>query len=127
MKRFSEDHVWADIVANGARVGMTTYAADEVGEINFIELPEVNAVVTQGEPLCVVESSKAASDIFAPLGGTITEVNQELAANPALLNSAPEAEGWICRVEGFDRQEIDNMMTEEEYERFIEVKDEVEE
>ncbi|MFW5996411.1 MAG: glycine cleavage system protein GcvH [Lentisphaeria bacterium] len=125
MRRFSEDHTWADIEGNAAVVGITTYAADEIGEINFVEAPDINTVVTQGEPLCVVESSKAASDIFAPLSGTVTQINEKLAANPDLLNTAPETEGWICRIEGFDKQDVDNMMTEEEYEGFVEVNDEV--
>ena len=127
MKRFSEDHVWADIEENVATVGITTYASDEIGEITFVEPPELNTVVTQGESLCVVESSKAATDIFAPIGGTVVKVNTKLSAKPELMNSSPESEGWICKVQDFDKQDIDNMMTEEEYEKFVELKDEQEE
>ena len=127
MKRFSEDHVWADIEGTVATVGITTYASDEIGEITFVEPPEINTVVTQGESLCVVESSKAATDIFAPLGGTVIKVNTKLSAKPELMNTSPESEGWICKVQDFDNQDIDNMMTEDEYEKFVELKDEQEE
>ncbi|MCF7853958.1 MAG: glycine cleavage system protein GcvH [Candidatus Pacebacteria bacterium] len=119
MKRFSEEHLWVDVHKNEATIGITAYAAEELGEITFIELPDVGFVLTQGETLCVVESVKAASDIVAPLSGSVAAVNEKLENEPGLLNSAPEAEGWICRVEEIERQEVDGMMREEEYEAFI--------
>lgn len=119
MKRFSEDHVWAEVENDTATVGITAYAAEELGEITFIEVPEVDTVLTESEPLCVVESSKAASDVFAPIGGSIVEVNARLDKSPDLLNSSPEQEGWICRISEFDAKDVENLMTEEEYEAYV--------
>lgn len=119
MKRFSEDHVWADIENGEALVGLTAFAAEELGEITFVEIPEIGNVLTEGEPLCVVESSKAASDVFAPLGGTVIKVNEKLEESPGLLSTSPEQDGWICRVNELDQKDIENLLTEEEYEAYI--------
>lgn len=119
MKRFSEDHLWVDVSRNGARVGITAYASEELGEISFIELPETGAVLTQGETLCVMESIKAAQDVVAPLSGTVAEVNLRLENEPELLNSGPETDGWICQLTELEDDEIDELMTEQEYEAYI--------
>ncbi|MFO7820668.1 MAG: glycine cleavage system protein GcvH [Lentisphaeria bacterium] len=119
MKRFSEDHVWAEIQDGEATVGITPYAAEELGEITFVEVPETGVVLTAGDQLCVVESSKAASDVFVPLGGTIVDVNTRLENSPELLCSSPEQEGWICRLSELDPKDIDGLMTEQEYETYV--------
>ncbi len=118
MKRFSEDHLWVDVSKGGAKVGITAYASEELGEITFVELPEEGAVLTQGDTLCVLESVKAAQDLVAPLSGTIAKVNERLEDEPELLNSGPEADGWLCQLTELEEEEIDELMTEQEYETY---------
>ncbi len=119
MKRYSEEHQWVELEAGVATVGITAYAAEELGEITFIELPENGTVLAQGDALCVVESVKAASDVFAPVGGTIREVNANLEKDPGLMNDSPERDAWICRLEEVDEAEVNALMTEAEYEEFV--------
>ena len=119
MKKYSEDHQWVEVKKSAATVGITAYAAEELGEITFVELPELGTVVTQGEPLCVVESAKAASDVFAPLSGTVSEVNAGLDENPALINDSPERDGWICRLKEIETAELDELMSDAEYEAYV--------
>lgn len=118
MKRFSEEHEWVEVADGVAAVGITAYAAEELGEITFVELPEQGTVLGQGDSLCVVESVKAASDVFVPIGGTIMEVNGRLEEEPELVNASPEGEGWICKLTEVDEGELDSLMSEEEYEAF---------
>lgn len=120
MKRFSEEHEWVEIGDSIATMGITSYAADELGDITFVELPTVATVVGQGESLCVIESVKAASDVFSPIGGTVKAVNEALEEKPGLINASAEKEGWICKLEDIDPSEMDSLMNEEEYEAFIE-------
>ena len=117
-KLFSEEHQWVELEDSSGIVGLSAYAVDEMGEINFIDLPTVGTVLSQGEAMCVVESSKAATDVCAPLSGTIIEINTKLEADTALLNTSPEADGWICKIGEIDTTELDVLMTEEQYESF---------
>ncbi len=120
MKKYSEEHQWIDLNDDGtATVGITKYAADELGEITFIELPENGRQLAAGEQLCVVESVKAASDVFMPVTGTITEVNTELEKSPELVNEGPETSGWICKATGVDQTAVDALMDEAAYKAFI--------
>jgi glycine cleavage system H protein len=119
MKRFSEEHQWVEYENGRATMGITAYAAEELGEITFVELPEQGLVVSQGDAICVVESVKAASDVFAPIGGTICEVNVKLETSPGPLNDTPESLGWICRLEEVEESDLENLMTESQYESFI--------
>jgi len=123
MKKFSEEHEWVEIEDGVATVGITAYAAEELGEITFVELPGKGVVLGQGDSLCVVESVKAASDVFVPIGGTIMEVNGRLEEEPELVNESPEGEGWICKLSEVDEGELENLMTEREYEAFVAVDD----
>ena len=120
MKMYSEDHVWAECRGGTCTLGVTSYAADELGEVTFVELPDIGASFSPGDALCVVESVKAASDVICPVGGTVTAVNVNLEEAPNLINANPEKEGWICRLEEVDTAEIDTLMTDEEYDLFIE-------
>lgn len=120
MKRFSEDHQWVEIDDGIAVIGITAYAAEELGDITFVELPEVGAVLSPGDALCVVESAKAASDVFVPIGGTVRDVNAALESEPALINASAERDGWICTLEDVDLGELDSLMDEDEYETFVE-------
>jgi glycine cleavage system H protein len=126
MKRYSEDHQWVKYEKGRATVGITAYAADELGDITFVELPEVGLVVGQGDVLCVVESAKAASDVYAPVGGTVVEVNQALDTSPIMVSDSPEARGWICKLEEVDESELENLMSDAQYEEFLN-DDEIEE
>jgi glycine cleavage system H protein len=118
MKLFSEEHQWVEVEGGVGLVGLTAYAVDELGKMAFVDLPRAGTVLSQGDPLCVVESAKAASDVFAPLGGTVIEVNDKLEEDPERINSSPEQEGWICKIGEIDESEFDVLMTEEQYESF---------
>lgn len=117
--KYTERHEW--ILAEGAKatIGITDYAQDALGDITFVELPKIALVVKQSEGLGVVESVKAASDIFSPLSGKVCEVNSRLENSPQLINKDPYGEGWICRLEDINTQEFDNLLSKEKYEKFI--------
>ena len=119
MKRFSEEHEWVEVKDGVATVGISAYAAEEMGDITFVEMPELAVVLAQGDTMCVIESVKAAQDVFAPIGGTVAEVNQRLVNDPGLINQSPEKDGWICRLEEIDESELDGLMTDAQYEEFL--------
>ena len=116
--KYSEDHEWVRVEGNVATVGITDYAQDALGDIVFVELPEVGAATKTGETLSEVESTKSVSDIFAPLTGTITEVNGTLDGDPAVVNSDPYGAGWMFKVEMSNPEEVDALMTAEAYGAF---------
>ena len=115
MKYYSEEHQWVEIEGDRARIGITKFAADELGELSYVELPSVGASFKQGDPLCVVESVKAASDVFMPVGGTVVEVNTALEKKPELVNEDAEGEGWICMVSGVNADELSKLIDEDKY------------
>ena len=122
--RFTEDHEWIRPEDDGvAVVGITDYAQEQLGEIVFIELPEVGAAFEQGAEAAVIESVKAASELFAPVSGTVVEVNEALNDAPGLVNEDPSGEGWFLRIE-LDNpdslESVDGLMTEDEYRRYVE-------
>lgn len=119
MKRFSEEHEWVDLQDDVAVVGISTFAAKELGDITFVELPDLGAVHKQGDVIAVVESVKAAADIFSPVGGTIAAVNEGLEEEPEIVNASPEERGWLCRFSGVSASDLETLMTEDEYEEFI--------
>lgn len=122
MKKYSEEHQWIDVNEDGsATVGITKYAADELGEITFIELPTVGKELKAKDQLCVVESVKAASDVFMPASGTIAEVNTVLDKDPSALNNDPEGLGWICRIDKVDPADLAVLMDEAAYAAFCKV------
>jgi glycine cleavage system H protein len=108
--RYSKEHEWVRAEDGRATIGITSFAADELGDIVFIELPEVGATLSQFRTFGVVESVKAVSDLFAPVSGEVAEVNEKLRDTPELLNSDPFGEGWIARVTLADDAELDNLM-----------------
>ena len=117
--RYTPKHQWIRIEDDGrAYVGITRFAAGELGVITFIELPETGTLA-QDDSLCVVESTKAASDVFMPVDGRVAEVNDELSMRPSLLNEDPEGQAWICRLEDFSRAQFDGLMTAADYESFL--------
>jgi glycine cleavage system H protein len=113
--RYSKEHEWVRADGSQASVGITSFAADELGDIVFVELPEPGATLSQFGTFGVVESVKAVSDLYSPVSGTVTEVNEALRDSPELLNSDPFGEGWIVRVDLADPAELDALMDAEAY------------
>ena len=119
MKLFSEDHQWIEVDDGVGVVGLTGFLVDELGKVTFIDLPTVGAILSQGDNMCVVESAKAATDVSAPVGGVVIEVNDRLEVEAERINTSPEQDGWICKIADLDENDYDVLMTEEQYERFI--------
>jgi glycine cleavage system H protein len=113
--RYSKEHEWVRVENGRASIGITSFAADELGDIVFVELPEPGSALTQFGMFGVVESVKAVSDLYAPVSGTVVEVNDALRERPELLNSDPFGEGWIASVELSDPGEVDILMDAEAY------------
>ncbi len=120
MRYYTDEHEWIDVEADIATVGITDYAQGQLGDIVFVELPEVGALIEQGKDAAVVESVKAASDVYAPITGEITEVNPALVDDPSLVNTAPEDGGWFFKMTMADVGELDGLMDEDGYKAFVE-------
>ena len=120
--KYTKEHEWVRVEGGTATVGITEFAQSELGEIVFVELPEVGRECEQGESICVAESTKAASDIYAPIRGKVVEVNTALADTPNLVNSSPYDEGWLARLEDFDAAEAESLMSAAEYQEYIQKK-----
>lgn len=117
---FSEDHEWIDVDGDLGTVGITDYAQGQLGDITFVELPEVGAVVTKGASVSVVDSVKAASDVYTPVSGTVADANAALEDAPELVNTDAEVGGWLFRVTLSDPSELDALMDETAYKAFVE-------
>jgi glycine cleavage system H protein len=115
---FTEDHEWITVEGGTATVGITDYAQAQLGDIVFVELPAPGANVTKGGEAAVVESVKAASDVFAPVTGTVSEANAALEEDPALVNSAPEGDGWFFKLALADPAELEGLMDAAAYKAF---------
>ncbi len=113
--KFTADHEWVQITGNLARVGITQYAQEQLGDVVFVELPAVGATFAQGKEAAVVESVKAASDIYAPLSGTVAAVNDGLPDNPSLVNTDPQGDGWFFEITLSNPSELDGLMDETAY------------
>jgi glycine cleavage system H protein len=120
MRYYSKDHEWIDVDGNTATVGITDYAQGQLGDVVFVELPEVGRVVTAGKEAAVVESVKAASEVYAPVSGTVVEANGALEGTPDLVNSAPEGDGWFFRLTLSAPGELDGLMNEAAYKAYVE-------
>ncbi|HEY8171227.1 MAG TPA: glycine cleavage system protein GcvH [Candidatus Limnocylindria bacterium] len=107
---YSREHEWVRADGTRATIGITSFAADELGDIVFVELPEVGAALSQFATFGVVESVKAVSDLYAPVSGAVVEINEALRDTPELLNSDPFGEGWLARIELADRSELDALL-----------------
>lgn len=117
--KYTKEHEWVVVEDRVATIGITDHAQGELGDITFIELPEEESEFSAGDELANIESVKAASPVFAPIGGTVVEVNGELDEEPGAINSDPYGAGWICRVEIKTMADLDDLMTAEEYEAFL--------
>ena len=117
--KYTENHEW--IRDDGALcvVGITTYAAEQLGDITYVELPEVGEEFAQDDEAATVESVKAASDVYAPVGGTIADVNKALVDNPEIVNKSPYGEGWFFKLDNVDIAEFGSLMDVAAYERFL--------
>ena len=119
---YSEEHIWLLLESNNsATIGITEYAQSELGDIVYLELPEIENEYQTGQACAVVESVKAASDIFAPVECKIVEVNEELVDSPEVLNELPYTDGWLCKIEVLDKSSIDSLMNASQYDSHVEV------
>lgn len=117
---YSKDHEWIKVEGGEATIGITDYAQKQLGDIIFVELPAVGKALNAGQPLGVVESVKSVSDIYAPIGGEISVVNEDLTQAADLINKDPHGGGWIVRMKIRDKAELDGLMTASDYEKLIE-------
>ncbi len=118
--RYAESHEWAKLEADDkVRMGISEFAQDALGDVVFVEVPEVGAELTAGEPCAEVESTKSVSDVNAPVSGTVVEVNDALEANPELVNSDPYDDGWFAVIAASDTSELDNLMSAQGYEASV--------
>ena len=116
---YTQDHEWIDVDGTTGTVGITDYAQGQLGDITFVELPEVGSTVRKGDAPCVVDSVKAASDVYAPVSGTVTEANAALEGEPELVNTDPEQSGWLFRLTLADAGELDGLMDRAAYDAFV--------
>ncbi|MBX9768703.1 MAG: glycine cleavage system protein GcvH [Bdellovibrionales bacterium] len=119
---YTKDHEWAQVDENIVTVGITEFAQNSLGEVVYAELPEEGQKVTQNEPFGVVESVKAVSDLFAPVSGTVIEVNQAVVDDPGVLNDQPMDEGWLIRIEMDNERELANLLKAPDYKKIIQKK-----
>ncbi|MBX7496960.1 glycine cleavage system protein GcvH [Qipengyuania sp. 6B39] len=115
---FTDEHEWIDVEGDTATVGITDYAQGQLGDIVFVELPEVGSVIDKGKDAAVVESVKAASDVYAPISGEIMETNEALEDDPALVNTSPEEDGWFFKMTIGDKGELEGLMDDKAYKSF---------
>ena len=118
MRYYTDEHEWIDVEGDIATVGITDYAQGQLGDIVFVELPEVGALIEQGKDAAVVESVKAASDVYAPITGEVMEANAALEEDPALVNTSPEEDGWFFRMTVADKSEFEGLMDAKAYKAF---------
>ncbi|CAL1402410.1 unnamed protein product [Linum trigynum] len=121
--KYAESHEWVKVDGNSATVGITDHAQDHLGDVVYVELPELGTEVTQGNSFGAVESVKATSDINSPVSGKVVEVNEELNGSPALVNTSPYKEGWIIKVELKDAGELNNLKDADAYSKFCDEED----
>jgi len=117
--RYTDQHEWVRVDGDEATIGITKYAAEQLGDVVYVELPEIGRRVEQGKEAAVVESVKAASEVYAPVSGEVAEVNEALAADPAAVNADPMGQGWFLKLRLDDPKELDSLMDEEAYLRLV--------
>jgi len=118
--KYTKDHEWAHEEGEVLVIGVTDYAQDSLGEIVYIELPNEGDEITKGDPFGAVESTKAVSDLYAPVSGDVLEVNEALLDSPELINADPYGEAWMIKVKVYDHGELEDLMTFEQYTDFVE-------
>jgi glycine cleavage system H protein len=120
---FTKEHEWVSVEGDHATVGITDFAQGQLGDVVFVEVPEAGRSLSQGAEAAVVESVKAASDVYAPVSGTVTEGNQAVVDEPSLVNTDPEGEGWFFRLTLSDNHELSDLMNAEQYKAFCDEQD----
>jgi glycine cleavage system H protein len=120
MRKYTEEHEWLDLDGDVATVGITKHAAELLGDVVFVQLPEVGAKFAKGDGAAVVESVKAASDVYAPLSGEVVEVNQAVVDGPASVNADPEGKGWFFKLRLDDVKAMDGLMDQAAYDKLVE-------
>lgn len=118
-KKFTKEHEWVVLDGNTATIGITHFAQAELGDLVFVDLPAAGKEVKKSETLCVVESTKAASDVYAPVSGVVKEVNSELSSKPELINQDPYTHGWIAKLSNVSASDLSGLMSEAEYKKHI--------
>lgn len=116
---YTKDHEWVRVENGDATVGITSHAQQELGDIVFVELPEIGKTLEVGGKLATVESVKAVSDVYAPVGGEVLQVNDALTEKPELVNQDPHGEGWIAKLRLADRKDLEGLMSADEYETYL--------
>ena len=119
MKYYSEDHEWVELIGDEAVIGISEYAAETLGEVTYVELPGEEDDFIIGDTLGVVESDDASVDIYAPISGTVIAINDALEDEPGLISDSPEEKGWLCRLADIDSSELDEMMNEDAYLKYV--------
>jgi glycine cleavage system H protein len=119
MLKFTKDHEWLRIEDDIATVGITTHAQQQLGDLVYVELPEIGRSVEQGAAAAVVESVKAASDVYAPIAGEVTEINQTIVNKPGLVNEDPMGKGWFFKIKIADKSQLDTLLSEASYQNII--------
>ena len=115
---YSRDHEWVSVDGDSATVGITDFAQGQLGDVVFVEVPDAGKALSQGGEAAVVESVKAASDVYAPVSGTVTEGNQALVDDPSLVNSDPEGDGWFFKLTLSDNHELSSLMNADDYKTY---------
>jgi glycine cleavage system H protein len=118
-KFYTKEHEWITIDGNTGTIGITAYAANQLGDITYIELPKIGKTVNKGAGICTVESVKAASEIYSPISGKVTEVNKKLDNEPQIINSSPESDGWMVKMELSNPSEKESLLRKQQYDEFI--------
>jgi glycine cleavage system H protein len=118
-KKYSKDHEWIEVDGDNAIIGITDHAQESLGDIVFVDLPEINKVVKAGNEVSIIESVKAASDIYSPIDGEIIEINQNLTDDAAIINQSAETSGWIFKLKISNKSQLNDLMTFVQYEEFL--------
>jgi glycine cleavage system H protein len=119
-RKYTEDHEWVEVDGDAGVIGISEYAQEQLGDVVFVELPEVGTVLDRGDEVAVVESVKAAAEVYAPVGGEVLEVNEDLNGDPSLVNTDPFGDGWFAKLKLSDPDELDELMDEDTYKKFVE-------
>lgn len=119
MKKYLKSHEWAELSGTIATIGISVHAQEQLGDVVYVNLPDVGKKVKAGEMLCSVESVKSASDVYAPLSGKVKEVNKALESSPDLINKAAESDGWIAKIEVSNPKEFDALLDKAAYDKFV--------
>ncbi len=117
--KYTKEHEWIKVDGKIATMGITDYAQEQMGDIVYVELPDDGEIISKGDAFGVVESVKSVSDVYAPISGKVVEINEPLKDNPETVNEDPYNEGWICKIEMSDTNELNDLMDAKEYEEFV--------